>query len=1280
MRSYLRPKTSEEFEHVCTEYLRRAWGRPGLVRYGKSGEDQHGVDLVDLGTPDDCWAAQCKLHEEEKTLQAAEIKAEVEKTDGFPHTIRRYAVCTTGRKTKHAQDAVLELNETRKAAGKFLVELIYWEDIELLLESDDHFREQYHVSSHSSVRGIVRAETEHAIAPVRARLDDVLGGLEAIGATAIDTELDRAKNLFDSRKQAAAEELLRDLHDKKYDRMTPLQRFRCLSNLGVIEVEHGNDEEGGRLILKATDEYPSHEKAITNRAHALSLLGRHAEAWEAIQRAREARPHDTAVAAAFVAYAPSAVSADELRTQVESLAAEPLVLLAFARRCVESGDHVQALSLIGRLKELDHESADSLLLEAHAVAGPHLPRDPRDRDQDGAARQRVVAALELFGRAAERAEEDGEPRLAMRALLAQADVAGHIDDRETVARSLEEAGRLATGHSRALVTINIMRSQAALAAGQAGRALEYADRALQHGEDVNAATFRAVALLNRNEGMDRENGRRELRRLLPRLQGPYLEQAANILITDQLGERRHDNALDTVGAARSAGLDTAHAFAQEARIANARADSASAVAIAQRAVAALSDSSSLTTRRMVADLLRQCRELELAIEVLRPVASKKALTDETRLLLALAMQAKRDDLVLEWCKALWVHDALDAQARWSFLYLLDNYDPREALGFTLDAIAKERDPDELSALKARRSLAQRRLAVTIDPINEADLPPVETVPLNYVALFVEALISAGLYSQAVEYAYRSVLRFPDEPSVHAALIRSFLLARGDAPLASAPSEVRVGCTVQLQEADDPPVAHTIETSRAPGLRDVIAVTDPLAVLLLGRRVGDSVVLAEGATGLRTATVKSIEPAAVFRFNDSMNTWQIRFPDHPMLEQSRFKTDPATGELDMSPLIEFLKRQVENVKRIDAAYRGGAMPISFMAERAGRNLFQTMAHLAFDDDLFVNCVLADDAAFRNALALLDGAKGVILDGTAAWTLQQLGLSDLLVRFPLTVGTVQQTLDEIQEEATGEKPGRERGALSLVDDKAIIHEILPEMRERHRSSWQEVAAALNGHAYSSEELALLPTKRREELLSFAGPWAAHAMAAAKENGFLLWSDDRVIEFLAKEYFGVERVWTQAVLHWLRARGLLDDTRLRRASAELQARRYSGTFTDAEVLVQAARLADWQLAHPVFERNLRPLESPATDLRVSGAMALALISACMIDVRLARTRTLIVSAVLERLRTRDRSLRVVQYVLRALPVVMRLNPIGAQRATAIVWTWLQTNSGLVVRGLLS
>ncbi len=281
MRSYPPPSTDQEFERVCLQFLRLEWTRP-LRLYGKKGNEQHGVDIIDLTNPADCWAAQCKLHESTKTLPPAEIRDEVAKAKQFPHPLRRYAICTTGRKTAAAQDTVLQLNVEHAANAQFVIELIYWKDIEMRLEADDVFRESYLVSSHASVRTGLRTE----IAPVVTQLSDLREALAGASADAIDAELDRAKRMLEEKKHAAARALLDDLRTKKYDRLTSLQRFRCLANLGAIEFEVGDHGEAGRLMLKAAVEYPQHELAQLNRAHGEYLTGNPEAAWSARRASR----------------------------------------------------------------------------------------------------------------------------------------------------------------------------------------------------------------------------------------------------------------------------------------------------------------------------------------------------------------------------------------------------------------------------------------------------------------------------------------------------------------------------------------------------------------------------------------------------------------------------------------------------------------------------------------------------------------------------------------------------------------------------------------------------------------------------------------------------------------------------------------------------------------------------------------------------------------------------------------------------------------------------------
>lgn len=1273
MRSYPRPKTSEEFERICLEYLRREWKRPGLVLYAKSGYAQHGVDIVDGTDGGDCWAAQCKLHEDGKALQAAEVLAEVGKADAFARPIRRYAVCTTGKKTPHAQDAIAKLNAERAAGGKFLVELIYWEDIELKFDGDDEFRERYAGSTHASVRAVLYAE----LAPVKTKLDDVLSEAQGVGATALDSEIDRAKRLLEAREHKVAEVLLRDLKDTKYDRLTPLQRFRCLTNLGVIEYQNGNDAEAGRLMLKATEEYPAHENALANRAHAYHILGNHEEAWKAIESARAGAPDDRRVAAAYVAYAPAAHETALLEAELGAAISDPQVLMAFAERCMASDEHEQALHFIKRMKRVGNDTHDSLFIEARAIAFPYLPDDPRDSVDDPTARARIADAVSLLERAGQVAEDSGDLRTALSIRLAQADIGGHLNDENQTERSLEEAARLAAGHSRALAGVNVMRSQLALTQGRHERAMDYAARALKHDANSDAAMLHAVALLNRNQGSDRENARRELRKLLPSLQGPQLEQALNIMVTDLLAQRRYDAALDAVRVAAGAGIDRSCSLAQEARVVASKDDDARAASLASEAAAALGETSTTATRRMIASFLRHVENFGLAVGVLLPLASKSVLTTDTKNFLAVAMSAKRDDLVMEWCKALWENKALDAAARWNYLYLLDRYDPEDALRKTAYAVEEEADPQERGALKARRVILQRRLGKPVVHITAVDVPPASSAHAHYVVLFVEALMFAGLTADAVAFAYRSVLRFPDEASAHAALIRCFLFNRDkQQPLLVVPSEVGLGVAVEVQEGDNHPDWYTIEEDYVPGLPDVVRATEPWIARLVGKRAGESVALADGSAGPRTVVIKTIEAAAVHRYRDSLHTWQMRFPEHPFLEEYQLKTNPSNGEFDFTPIVEMLRRQLENIKRIDDIYRGGAVPISLMAEGVGRTVFQAMDHVAHDDELFVNCAYATEVTSREAMTLLDSARGIVLDGTALWTLRELGAVDVLDVLPLPFGTVQQSFDAIQKESAAELEDRDGGVLSLEGGKLALREIPSEMRQKYRASWKEVEATIaKGQLLSSEAMATMPAEQRDQLISVAGEWSTHAMAAAKQHGFVLWADDRVLEFLAKEFFVVPRVWTQVVFHWLRTKGVLDDVRVQQASAKLQARRYTGTFVDAGVLIQAAKLAEWNLSSPLFERNAKVLADTTTDLRACVHMAVGLIGACMTDVRLGAMQVAVVTCILDRLKARDRSLRLVRHVLRAIPAALGLNALGANQASKIVAAWLRAHQSVVV-----
>ncbi len=136
------PKDEDAFEQLCLKLFRRKWKAPGLAQYGKRGERQHGIDLVDTQAQQPRRAAQCKLHEPHKTISPTDIESEVNKARQAPFKLDLYTIATSAKPSTQAQRKVLEINEKHRAEGSFLVELLHWRDLEDLLDEYADVREE----------------------------------------------------------------------------------------------------------------------------------------------------------------------------------------------------------------------------------------------------------------------------------------------------------------------------------------------------------------------------------------------------------------------------------------------------------------------------------------------------------------------------------------------------------------------------------------------------------------------------------------------------------------------------------------------------------------------------------------------------------------------------------------------------------------------------------------------------------------------------------------------------------------------------------------------------------------------------------------------------------------------------------------------------------------------------------------------------------------------------------------------------------------------------------
>jgi hypothetical protein len=128
------PQSWDEFEDIVADLYARLWGEPHVERYGRSGQAQQGVDIYSQPPHLDGGyvGIQCKRYAV-GNLTRAIVEGEIEKAEDFTPSLAKYIIATTDRRDAKLQQAVREINEERRAAGQFPVQIVFWEDLCSLL-------------------------------------------------------------------------------------------------------------------------------------------------------------------------------------------------------------------------------------------------------------------------------------------------------------------------------------------------------------------------------------------------------------------------------------------------------------------------------------------------------------------------------------------------------------------------------------------------------------------------------------------------------------------------------------------------------------------------------------------------------------------------------------------------------------------------------------------------------------------------------------------------------------------------------------------------------------------------------------------------------------------------------------------------------------------------------------------------------------------------------------------------------------------------------------------
>lgn len=125
------PRSWDQFEELCADVFQDEWRDTGLVRHGRSGQSQDGVDIV--GRDGALWPVgiQCKKKSTwpVKTLTRKDLEKEVQKAKAFKPALKAFYLVTTAPDDEDIQACAREISAKHQLAGLFSVGVIGWGEI-----------------------------------------------------------------------------------------------------------------------------------------------------------------------------------------------------------------------------------------------------------------------------------------------------------------------------------------------------------------------------------------------------------------------------------------------------------------------------------------------------------------------------------------------------------------------------------------------------------------------------------------------------------------------------------------------------------------------------------------------------------------------------------------------------------------------------------------------------------------------------------------------------------------------------------------------------------------------------------------------------------------------------------------------------------------------------------------------------------------------------------------------------------------------------------------------
>ena len=1068
------------------------------------------------------------------------------------------------------------------------------------LEGQKHLSEQ-----HRAIRGTIQElHTKVTYLPSKYFDLSVSAAVEAALEKEYQLTINKAKDLLKNYKPKTSVDLLEDLRQRKWIEASDNLKFNILTNMAAAHFELNNKQETAKLLIEAFQYHSEDEKALSNLAYAYFLVE---DVESAVYYAKQTLKKNHANINAHVVLI-LVSSKEELLEKIiaqipDYLHETPEIAHAFSHTAKEQGDLEEAQKWREITVEQDGDpgfkaSLATILIE-QVLADPF---EMYTKQLDDSKKKKLHQAVELLTEAWDCVANTELRSVRVDWITNRSTALQLLGKSQDAIKDLDVAIEIEPADSMLSM---LLKNRAILACEQGDQegAIEFLEK-IQSEPETFEAQIIIASILFASERYD--EAITKLDNLLTTNSASELNDEANRwLVRIYIAAKRFEEAERILKTLQESSPTSILNFINAAHISNGSGKHEEAISFLKDACEIAKNCEASIEIAELADELFDHQQFIEAATLYEKLADTSQNSQLTLGVIASYYNAGEIGKALEICQGLREkYGPLESISEREVIIYEEVGDMNQAEEVCKTYLNKFPDDIDMRirlGMVYYRSGKEKKINHLLDNFSDfKDFSSHENLALKACVGLAHLHHVRSEPEKALHTMYEARRTHFDNPDAHLKYVGLYFQVEKQIPDVLNPNQVQLDTAVQIDSSDQSVWYIIEERNDARIERKERDINDPFAQHLLGKILNEEINCGKTLMGTtKVEKITAIKSKYVYALQESFEKFEELFPDDEGLwsvkldQSSDNLTDNGSKKTDstnIQPILELTNKRHEASLKIENVYKELLPPIGAFMNLTRRNVLEAWSLLINKPDLGIRCFVGSGKEKFQALNLLkEPTPKLVVDIVSLITLHSLEAADTVVKTFGKLAVAQSTIDELLQII------HEEGMLSHLEGVSI--EKQGNQYVRHMINPEDVKRSIerlkNLVKWIRENCDVLPCTpalqinrlRKQKLDEAFHSIFVDTLLIAAQPGHLLLSDDERLRDYAKTAFNsdagtnfqIEGVWTQVVLEHCLNQNVLDKTQYDRMLIQLVCSNYYHTEFGTDVLMEALKQANWNLAEP-------------------------------------------------------------------------------------------------------